>query len=1194
MNTFDESKPIDQRGDVNHDQDDTDDDALTTEYSIIHHEVKDGGNNQSNNHLSRDQSVAHLQRYCDKDDDSITLAPSIATSSKGLNKSNHKKIPSNILVDISSMSCMNQNHGLPKDDGSIQSTGTWNTCTARSTTTETSILSKFQRLETNSVTKRSKIPLDKKNDENISVTTETTGVVDDDDDKKPAARQDDDETKNQWSIVDWNQRLKCRGRKNRMVHENDADSVSTWNTSVDDSYSYHHIRPTSVGATTKHHGGDDNDDETSSVAASSTITGFDLVSLNGTSYQRACHRCTFINESKALFCVECGMTLQNNPYVNVDEMIAQQLQNEENKFATKLVEQQEHKRKHMFIQETLLVQSQIFTDDVYHFYNNFKLTVKQTATKATSSSPSTTELDNDNEIFENENLMVGYSILPEHCMVMLASRMIEKTMAYYRTGKKDVSIKIRYCYTPKLLLDAYRHTTENGFPSNTRFSLNIDTALGAAKTFFVNCIMGNVNRRALGAIPEDEDVVEPQGNMSMLNGCYGESSYLGWIALLVKCGPYKEEWAGDSCLMTSDLHQSVPLVCFDATQSKSPITEGLFKGLTRVCNDYFDPIEDQIVHEIMINDYNLAQNEVKIVSEQQGNDNIHESVQDNDSITAMMHNHQISNNDLLRATTGEVDHVDGTRIYCNEKNQVYNKNDVNISVTTGTNSVIDDVDDDKKPAARHDDDETKNQWSNVDWNQRLNYRGSKNRVVHEDDADSVSTWNTSVGDSYSYHHIRPTSVGATTKHHGGDDNDNDDETSSVAASSTITGFDLVSLNGAADQRTCHQCTLINQSEDLFCAACGMTLENNGYTNVDEMIAQQLQNEENKFASKLVEQQEHKRKHMCIQETLLVQSQIFTDDIYQFYNNFKLKQTATKATSSSPSTTELDNDNEIFENENLMVGYSILPEHCMVMLASQMIEKTMTYYRTGKKDVSIKVRYCYTPKLLLNAYHRTTENGFPSITKFSLNIDTALEAAKISFRNSIIGNGNRSALDAMTEDDDVVVEPQGNASMLMGCGNVSSYLGWIALLIKCGPYKEEWAGGSCVMTSDLHQSVPLVCFDATQSKSPITDGLFKGLVRVCNDYFDPIKDQIDHEIMMNDYNIAQKKVKIVSEQQGKDHIHESAQHNESITAIMQNHQISNNDLLRTMAGEVDHVAVLRVVPFTNDFDDEVDEDEDDSK
>jgi hypothetical protein len=45
---------------------------------------------------------------------------------------------------------------------------------------------------------------------------------------------------------------------------------------------------------------------------------------------------------------------------------------------------------------------------------------------------------------------------------------------------------------------------------------------------------------------------------------------------------------------------------------------------------------------------------------------------------------------------------------------------------------------------------------------------------------------------------------------------------SVAASSTISGFDILSLSGAAE-RQCNRCSFLNGADDGVCGACGVAL-----------------------------------------------------------------------------------------------------------------------------------------------------------------------------------------------------------------------------------------------------------------------------------------------------------------------------------------------------------------------------------
>ena len=67
---------------------------------------------------------------------------------------------------------------------------------------------------------------------------------------------------------------------------------------------------------------------TATVASSSIISGFDVLSLNGSSH-RQCRRCTFLNNKENTLCFVCDNALVANPCLDVDQQIALNLQRKE-------------------------------------------------------------------------------------------------------------------------------------------------------------------------------------------------------------------------------------------------------------------------------------------------------------------------------------------------------------------------------------------------------------------------------------------------------------------------------------------------------------------------------------------------------------------------------------------------------------------------------------------------------------------------------------------------------------------------------------------------------------------------------------------------------------------------------------------------------------------------------------------------
>lgn len=99
-----------------------------------------------------------------------------------------------------------------------------------------------------------------------------------------------------------------------------------------------------------------------SVAASSTISGFDLISLNGSS-KKACKLCSFLNDRNASICLGCNMALVPNPCMDCDKEVAHHLQNKVEEYARAQQRQLNLKRASL-ASASLFVRSQCLVDDI--------------------------------------------------------------------------------------------------------------------------------------------------------------------------------------------------------------------------------------------------------------------------------------------------------------------------------------------------------------------------------------------------------------------------------------------------------------------------------------------------------------------------------------------------------------------------------------------------------------------------------------------------------------------------------------------------------------------------------------------------------------------------------------------------------------------------------------------------------------
>jgi hypothetical protein len=424
-------------------------------------------------------------------------------------------VPSNIVVELpSSMSSntTNQVRGSSKAVEFIRNGGdvddTESLGVASRTTVTSSVLHQFERLNTDDGSITDTPTAVNQNGNNEELDKEKQPTVCDVRNSDRHSCWNSASSSNKWSTLEEQQRYRESGRN---PYGNSDCSVSTWDTSVGGGgYSAHNMNRAVVTQAMM------NDDDDQTTGAMSTISGFDIISLNGTSSQRACHNCTLLNPYESLFCEVCNAALQPNPCPDADAILAQQLQDEENKYAFSIVQSKETKRKSIFTEQPLLIQAQEFKKDIYDFMNEFK------------------NRDSVTSFLENDK--IGYYVVPEVSTVILASQFIETMTSNHRMGK-NADVLIRYCVTPKLDGLYYDKINENAFPSNSKFSLHFALALEN------RC--EPLDAMSLGVIPEDT-AVDSAVPKSVRTSSYASSrklsDNLGWIAAIVKGDETTDNW----------------------------------------------------------------------------------------------------------------------------------------------------------------------------------------------------------------------------------------------------------------------------------------------------------------------------------------------------------------------------------------------------------------------------------------------------------------------------------------------------------------------------------------------------------------------------------------------------------------------------------------------------------------------------
>jgi len=271
-----------------------------------------------------------------------------------------------------------------------------------------------------------------------------------------------------------------------------------------------------------------------SVAASSTISGFDILSLNTGESKRSCHRCTFLNSGKDGICGGCGVALIANPFPDADEQVARNLQEREEAMALQQLQIEEKKRKTMS-EETILVRSQILANDILSFVQNCQKT-------------------------EGGD---GIDTIQKESLVILASRFIERMD---RANMESGKLQIVYHFSEKME-SRMRQIRQDSLGPYASVSTNIDAAYNQnGKYCKYSC---------LSTIPEDKQ--EP----NCLGWIVAAVDYPGSQAKTVKvssgCATVRPIINSDECL---------PLVCFDASLRKKDIIRRLLNGTYAVC---FEP-----------------------------------------------------------------------------------------------------------------------------------------------------------------------------------------------------------------------------------------------------------------------------------------------------------------------------------------------------------------------------------------------------------------------------------------------------------------------------------------------------------------------------------------------------------------------------------------------------------------------------
>lgn len=289
---------------------------------------------------------------------------------------------------------------------------------------------------------------------------------------------------------------------------NRQESLSSWNT---DSYS----------AT-----------DAASVAASSTISGFDLISLSGKS-KRRCQRCSFLNRDEDGICDGCGLALVANPCIDLDAQIAKNLQLKEEEQSFRELKNEEKKRK-VLSQQPVLVRARVLTNDIMSFVEGCKVLNKDTLAGT------------------------GFSTLPKANLVVLASSFID--------FMETIPGRLSLCYHfSKKLVWRMTQIRQDSFGPNEIFSTNVEAAMQSGSRW----PKYRFKSSSMYPIPENEAVSN------------NESGYLGWIAVIGGDTTDRNVNATSGTAILKKVarsYQALPLVCFDASLRNEDIIRRLLNG----------------------------------------------------------------------------------------------------------------------------------------------------------------------------------------------------------------------------------------------------------------------------------------------------------------------------------------------------------------------------------------------------------------------------------------------------------------------------------------------------------------------------------------------------------------------------------------------------------------------------------------
>jgi hypothetical protein len=270
-----------------------------------------------------------------------------------------------------------------------------------------------------------------------------------------------------------------------------------------------------------------------SVAASSTISGFDLISLSD-AVKRRCQRCTFVNADRDGICCGCGFVLLANPCIDVDYQIAIHLQQKEEQYAHAQLKTLEGKRARLS-EEHILVQASAFVREL------------------TSYVATATDLN------RADDRAAGFVTLPSPSLTDLTSRFID----FVKENHSRVVLSIGYHFVDKFRSDP-ACLRQNEYGGGSSF---------ASSPYMVSRLPG------LFSIPEKSEAKTESKS----------SHHVGWIAIVAHFYTSDSDVfdSKDRTVTVHDTVQALPLVSFDASLRKNDSVQRMEHSLLQICKDFF-------------------------------------------------------------------------------------------------------------------------------------------------------------------------------------------------------------------------------------------------------------------------------------------------------------------------------------------------------------------------------------------------------------------------------------------------------------------------------------------------------------------------------------------------------------------------------------------------------------------------------